>query len=49
MKNILLLILLLVVSGNTYSGNKEMELLLVRLDSVLANSEKYIFRERKKR
>ena len=48
MKNILLLVLLLVVSGNTYSGNKEMELLLVRLDSVLANSEKYILEKEKK-
>ena len=48
MKNILLLILLLVVSGNTYSGNKEMELLLVRLDSVLANSEKYILEKEKR-
>lgn len=41
MRNLLLLIFLL-ISGKIYSINSEIELLLTRLDSVLACSDKYV-------
>ena len=42
MRRISALLLLLVVSGTLYSRSNEMSLLLARLDSVLANSGKYV-------
>lgn len=47
MRRISALLLLLVVSGTLYSRSNEMSLLLARLDSVLANSGKYVWRKKK--